>query len=181
LNDRICFMGRNVFYVDAITNSIIEVSTGQSIDTDVRPLDLADIKKVLKKNGWKFNWKQEGRYPDRQLYKLIANNESTIQGLTSLQPVENYIEMHLIETAPHNYGNAKKYIGVPGNLVAFACKMSFDMGFEGFVAFSAKTKLIQHYIDTLGAELLFRDRMCISRKSAEKLVNSYYKNYFREG
>jgi hypothetical protein len=33
-------------------------------------------------------------------------------------------------------------------------------------------------MDTFGAELLFKNRMSISGKSAEKLVNSYYKNYF---
>ena len=111
------------------------------------------------------------------MYKILVKSDTTIQGLISLQCIENYIELHLIETAPHNFGESKRYIGVPGNLVAFACKMSFDNGFEGFVAFRAKTQLIQHYIDTLGAELIFKDRMCISGNSAKKLVNSYYKNY----
>ncbi len=85
--------------------------------------------------------------------------------------------MHLIETAPHNYGKTKHYLGVAGNLVAFACKMSYDFGFDGFVAFTAKTQLIDHYIETLGAELLFRNRMSISGYAAKKLVNSYYKKY----
>ena len=111
------------------------------------------------------------------MYKLVIKGETSIQGLLSLQPAENYIEMHLIETAPHNYGKSKKYIGVPGNLVAFACKTSFNSGYDGFVGFTAKTQLIQHYIDTLGAELIFRDRMSISGNSAKKLVNSYYNNY----
>ena len=55
------------------------------------------MKTVLKKNGWRFNWKIEFRYEDRQLYKLIVKGETNIQGLISLQPVENFIEMHLIE------------------------------------------------------------------------------------
>ena len=77
-------------------------------------------------------------YEGRQLYKLILMGESNIQRLISLQPVENFVEMHLIETAPHNYGSTKKYIGVAGNLVAFACKMSFDAGFEEFVGLPLK-------------------------------------------
>ena len=100
-----------------------------------------------------------------------------IQGLLSLQKAENYIELHLIETAPHNFGRSKKYLGAPANLVAFACKLSFESGFEGVVGFRAKTSLIKHYMDTLGAELLFRDRMCIWEKSARKLVNSYFKGF----
>ena len=69
-------------------------------------------------------------------------------------------------------------MGVAGNLVAFACKMSYDYGFDGIIGFTSKTILIRHYIDTLGAELVFRNKMIIAGKSAEKLVNSYYKNYF---
>lgn len=171
-------MNRHSFYIDKITNSIEDVLTGTSYETDVLPVTPADLKKILKKNGWRFNWKTEFKHNNRKLYKLLVKDDKTIQGLISLQPVENYIEMHLIETAPHNYGKSKKYIGVPGNLVGFACKMSFDSGFEGFVAFTAKTQLIQHYIDTLGAELIFRNRLSISGNSAKRLVNSYYKNYF---
>lgn len=86
--------------------------------------------------------------------------------------------MHLIESAPQNFGASKKYMGVPANLVAFACKTSFDCGFERYVAFTAKTHLIKHYINTLGAELIFRNRMIIAGVAAKKIVNSYYKNYF---
>ncbi len=93
--------------------------------------------------------------------------------------MNGYIEMHLVENAPHNIGEQKKFSGVAGNLVAFACKQSFETGFEGFVAFTAKTKLVQHYIDTLGAQVIYgRERMAIFTKAAENLVNSYFKNYF---
>lgn len=87
--------------------------------------------------------------------------------------------MHLIENAPHNYSANKKFAGIAANLVAFACKMSFDMGFEGFVAFTAKTDLIDHYAETLGAQSIYSsERMAIFTAAAKKLVNSYYKNYF---
>jgi hypothetical protein len=164
------------FHIDKITNSIEDAITGKSYETDIIRITTEDLKLIRKKNGWRFNWNIELNNSERQVYKLLINNDPMIQGLLSLQPVENYVEMHLIETAPHNYGKLKKYIGVAGNLVAFACKMSFDLGFEGFVAFRAKTQLIQHYIDTLGAELIYRDRMRISGESAKKLVNSYYNN-----
>src|SRR5882724_13126939 len=115
-----------MFYIDKITKSIEDAVTGGSLETDVIPVTISDLKTVLKKNGWRFNWRSEFKMRDRQLYKLIINGKSVIQGLISMQPVENYIELHLIETAPHNYGSSKKYIGAPGNLVAFACKRSFD-------------------------------------------------------
>jgi hypothetical protein len=171
------FMKKNSFLIDKITRSIEDAITGKSYETDVCRFESVDLKYILKKTGWQFNWQMEFSYPDRELYKLVIENDIVIQGLISLQRAENYIEMHLIKNAPHNFGRSKQYLGAAGNLVAFACKTSFEAGFEGFVAFRAKTKLIQHYIDTLGAELIYRDRMKISGKAAEKIVNSYYKNW----
>jgi hypothetical protein len=79
----------------------------------------------------------------------------------SLRLVENYIEMHLIATATNNYGSSKKYVDFVSNLVAFPCKMSYVLGFEGFVSFRAKNKLFQNKIDSLGVELIFRERLII--------------------
>lgn len=160
--------------IDKLTKSIEDAISGNSFETNVIAVSAKDLKRVLKKYGWRFNWKMESKYLDRMLYKLVIKDDEIIQGLLSLQIIENYIEMHLIEAAPHNYGRTKKYLGVAGNLVAFACKISFDLGFDGFVAFTAKTQLIQHYMDSLGATLIFRNRMSISGDAAKKLVNSYY-------
>jgi hypothetical protein len=166
------------FFIDKITNSVELARTGERFDTRVLPVVASDLKVILKKNGWRFNWRNEFKQADRQVFKLVIQNDTIIQGLVSLQRADNYIEMHLIEAAPHNYGKSKLYSGVPGNLVAFACKTSFELGFDGFVGFVAKTRLIQHYIDTLKAEPVFKNRMRISKESAEKLVNSYYKSFF---
>ena len=38
--------------------------------------------------------------------------------------------MHLIESNKFNRGAKKVYLGVPGNLVAFACKYSFEKGYN---------------------------------------------------
>jgi hypothetical protein len=35
--------------------------------------------------------------------------------------------MHLVENAPFNKGQTKVYAGVAGNLVAYACKLSFNV------------------------------------------------------
>ena len=87
---------------------------------------------------------------DRETYKLVINdNPKIIQGLISLSDIGDHIYMHLIESAKFNKGKQKIYTGVPGNLVAFACKRSFDLGYDGFLAFDAKTVLIKHYQETL--------------------------------
>jgi len=88
----------------------------------------------------------------------------------------DYVFMNLIESAPFNRGKNKLYEGVAGNLVAYACKVSFQKGNEGFVAFDAKTKLIAHYEKTLGAYLFGKQRMIIVRETAQILVDKYFKN-----
>ena len=83
--------------------------------------------------------------------------------------------MDLLESAPFNIGQNKLYEGVAGNLVAYACKVSFQKGFDGFVAFTAKTKLIEHYEKTLGAFHFKNQRMIIDSKAAKRLVEKYFK------
>lgn len=82
--------------------------------------------------------------------------------------------MHLIESAPFNIGKHKTYYGVPGNLVAYACRLSFQRGGEGYVSFIAKTKLIDHYISSLGAVRFGGNLMVINTEAALKLIDKYF-------
>lgn len=84
--------------------------------------------------------------------------------------------MHLVESAPFNKGKTKIYSGVPGNLVAFACRLSFQRGFEGNVSFISKTKLVEHYVRTLGAIHFVGGLMIIETRVALKLIYKYFKN-----
>jgi len=112
----------------------------------------------------------------KEVYKLtIINNPNIIQGLISVSIERDHVFMNLLESAPFNLGRKKLYEGVPGNLVAYACKLSFQKGFEGFVAFTAKSKLIKHYEDTLGAYHFKNQRMIIATQAAKKLVMKYFK------
>ena len=106
----------------------------------------------------------------------IVNNQTVIQGLISLEIKSDHVYMHLIESAPFNKGKTKIYEGVPGNLVAFACRFSFQRGHEGNVSFFSKTQLVQHYIDTLGAMHIGGRIMIIDTKASLKLINKYFSN-----
>ena len=83
--------------------------------------------------------------------------------------------MNLVESAPFNIGRNKIYEGVAGNLVAFACKISFLNNLQGFVSFHSKTRLIDHYVKTLGAYHFGGHLMVIPTESAQFLVNKYFK------
>jgi len=55
-----------------------------------------------------------------------------------------------------------------------ACKRSFELGFEGYVSFIAKTVLMDHYSKTLGAVPIGGQRMIIEEKQAFELVRRYF-------
>lgn len=136
-----------------------------------------DLKNISKKNKWLFDWKFEFKQPQRDVYKLtIVNNETVIQGLMSVEVKSDHVYMHLVESAPFNKGKTKMYAGVAGNLVAFACKLAFQRGYEGNVSFFSKTQLVQHYIETLGAKHVGGRIMIIDTISALKLINKYFPN-----
>ena len=165
------------FIIDKLTNSIQNTVSGDSFQTEVSNFTTKDLKQSTKKNGWNFNWKQELTNNSREVYKLtIVNNPDIIQGLISFTIKDDHIYMDLIESAPFNLGRNKIYEGVPGNLVAFACKVSFQRGFDGFLSFTAKTKLIEHYEKTLGAYHFGNHLMILETKASTILVDKYFKN-----
>jgi hypothetical protein len=162
--------------IDKLTNSIENRITKDSFSTEILILEKNDLKQLTKNNGWLFNWQTEFKQPDRNVYKLtITGNPTVIQGLVSLTEKEDHVYMHLIESAEFNRGTNKVYLGVPANLVAYACKISFHRGFEGYVSFKAKTQLIDHYIKTLEALNIGQQLMVINTKAALKLINKYFK------
>ena len=163
------------FEIDKITESIENAQTGETFDTLVLPLAKTDLEQVTRKNGWLFDWKQEISEPEKQVYKLITEQEpQTIQGLVSFENKKDHVFMYLIESSPCNIGKGKQYLGVCGNLTAFGCKMSKDYGFDGVIVFEPKTALIPHYEKTLGAVLIGERRMAIFEKDAQVLLDKYF-------
>jgi len=90
--------------------------------------------------------------------------------------IEFYIDKltNSIENVVSGDSFATVYIGVPGNLVAFACKLAFQRGHEGNVSFLSKTQLVEHYEMTLGAFHLGGRVMIIETQAALKLINKYF-------
>lgn len=163
------------FEVDRLTNSIENAVSGEVFDTLI--VKLTDGKEI-KKNDWVFNWHIEIKDRTKQVYKLTTtNNPTIIHGLISLTDKGDHIFMDLIESAKFNKGKNKLYRGVAGNLVAFGCKMSFELNYEGVVSFIAKTQLIPHYEQTLGAKLFGGNRMFIDTREAFILTTKYFKDF----
>jgi hypothetical protein len=163
------------FEIDRLTNSIQNTISGDSFDTEVSSLTSGQ-QKLLKKIDWVFDWTKELKDNTKSVYKLTTvENPTIVQGLISIEDRRDHVFMHLIESAKFNKGKSKIYYGVPGNLVAFACKLSMEKGYEGVVSFFAKTKLINYYEVSLRAKLLFGNQMIIDEVNANKLILKYYK------
>ncbi|WP_128546826.1 hypothetical protein [Larkinella soli] len=164
------------FEIDRLTNSVQDTVSGESFETEVHLITRTDLKMVTRKNGWKFNWRKEFGDGRKTVCKLtLFNDPELIQGLLSISIEPDHVYMHLLENAPFNVGSKKRFNGVAGNLVAHACRVSFQEGFDGFVAFTSKTQLIDHYRIVLGAVLLNGQRMIIPENAARQLVRKYFK------
>lgn len=161
--------------IDKLTRSIENSTTGDVFDTELILLKRKDFIQI-KLTDWLFDWHKQLDMEDREVYKLvIKGNPNIIQGLLSLSDRNDHIYMNLIESSKFNRGKNKIYLGVPGNLVAFSCKLSYEKGYSGFVAFDAKTLLIKHYKETLFAKQFKGTRMFIDSDGAMKLINQYFK------
>ena len=164
------------FKIDKLTDSILNRISGDSFRTEISLVTKSDLKTIAKSKGWLFDWKFEFLQIDREVYKLtILDNTDIVQGLLSIAIKTDHVYMYLLESAPFNIGKEKIYEGIPGNLVAFACKLSFQRGGDGFVAFESKTKLIDHYINSLGAYQFGGRLMVIDTIGAKRLVDKYFK------
>lgn len=159
--------------IDKLTNSIELVATGDVFNTIVMRASPND-KRLIRRREWQFDWHGELLKDRREVYRLTTeNNPHIIQGLVSLEDKGDHMYMHLIESAAFNRGRSKTFLGVPGNLIAYGCKLSFDRGYDGFVAFTAKTALVQHYRDSLGAIVIRGTLMHLDSAAARTLVQRY--------
>jgi hypothetical protein len=115
------------FEIDKLTNSIENAISGEVFDTFISKI--AKTRKI-KKSDWVFDWHSEIKSNSKSVYCLTTlNNQNIIQELISITDKRDHIFMDLIESATFNKGKSKLYKGIAGNLVAFACKTSFEKGY----------------------------------------------------
>ncbi len=157
--------------IDKLTESVEELRTGRRYVTLITRVMSPNEFKLASK--WLFNWQSE--LPQREVYRLtIPAISDTPQGLISLERQVGFVFVHLVESHPQNVGKQKRFVGIAGNLIAYAAMISRDLGFAGVVAFDAKTELIRHYETTLGAQLIGRQRMALDPVAASHLIQRYF-------
>lgn len=166
-------------FIDRITDCLEDSLTGDLLDTEfqlvkktITPIDAA----AYKKEGWNFDWSKPQK-DGCEVYQLFIKGDAQVQGMIAFKHIREqcYTYATLVESAPWNIGEKGRYKGVGAHLFAIACKESWDVGNEGYVQFIAKSNLIQHYTETLGAQLIGGQIMFIDSYAALKLIKKYFK------
>lgn len=166
-------------YIDSLTDCLVCNATGEIYDTEYR-LVCKTISKYdaleLKSNGWKFDWSVPHKN-GYEVYELLLKDSEEVQGMIALKHVRNqyYTHVDIVEAAPCNVGKEGMYKGVGAHLFAIACKLSWEVGNEGYVQFTAKSDLIEHYKNTLHAQSIDWHNMYIDSYGAITLINKYFK------
>jgi len=159
-----------------MTPCLVEISTGKILQTTFSVAKTNELMN-LQEQGWSFDW-SDGELAYCNIYKLQIKDDEETQGLVAAEVVRGAVYVHLAESAPHNLAPNKKYEGVGGHLFAIAIKLSFAMGFGGYVYFEAKNQhLVDHYKNSFGARLLrtrlHEYRMEIDEDMAQIFIEKY--------
>lgn len=156
--------------IDRLTDCLVERETGNVVGTKYVERNTTITKKECR--GWKFDWSktQKNGYT---VYELFVEGDDTVQGRISLTIDGGVAEVDIVESAPHNYGHTGKYEGIGGHLFAIACQISIEAGCDGFVAFTAKTNLVEYYKRTLKAQIIKGNRMYLDEEAANILIDKY--------
>jgi hypothetical protein len=160
--------------IDGVTECLIERATGKKVATKEM--------RVHPKRGqfpeMHFDW----TFPERQgavvyALKIDDDTDDEVQGLIAFHEdrANTCYVGDLLESNPANIGKQGRYIGVGAHLTAFACKMAKEAGYDAYF-FEAKTDLIEHYENTLGARQIGRSQqMYIMGAAFNRLIGMYYK------
>jgi hypothetical protein len=151
---------------------IEDLKSGRLLSSEIHLVSLDDLGSLGP--DWKFDWVLQAR--KSETYKLVAIEfPEEILGLMSIDREVNFIEVILIESNPKDVGCDKRFRGIPGHLLAFAAKLSFQLGNEGFVRLIAKTELIDHYVREYGFERFGRSPiMILGPDAAARLITTFF-------
>jgi hypothetical protein len=150
---------------------IISIYTHQSYPTSVSVASRKDID-ALKKSEWAFNWQDELK-SERAIYKLRLRGAEEILGVMSISEQDGILRVHNLERRGFK-NKEKKFDGIGQSLFAYACKLSFELGFSGYVIFDVKSKEFEYFEKTLGAVRVGRNHyMMIDNAAAIELMHTW--------
>lgn len=153
-------------------SSIIERDTGRIYESEITIFTKRDFRELDKWKKSVFEWKillnKKG-----EIYKLIIKDKKELLGLLRIANRSDHVEVLALESSPETRYDGK-YRGVGSNLIAYAIKRSFELGYEGAISFIAKSNLIKFYEQKLGAQRVGNSHLMIIQGEASKKLHQYY-------
>ena len=170
-----------------VKNDLRKIDKKGIIDTekDIKMTNIESENINVKKNDfkdWAFDWYNQSRKSD-VIRAIRDKSTSEVIGLIGLTDDKSNkaVYVDLIEASPannpknKNFKGKKEYSGIGGRLLAEAVKESYEKGYDGFIYFDAKTKLIEYYKKEFGAKQIGTQRMAIFEEEAKKLYEKYFR------
>ena len=136
----------------------------------------ATYAKHLKSQGWNFDWSKPQK-EGYEVYEIFTQDDQQLQGMIAIKLdfQSSFVDVDIVESAPHNIGHNGRYKGVGRCLFAIACYKSLQAGFGGYVGFVSKTNLIEYYKKALKAVNIGGQKMCIAEIAALNLISKFIK------
>ena len=150
---------------------ILEAKSRNKVKAKISSLSsLKGIKNEVASN-FSFDW---GIEVGNEIFKLEILEKKEIIGLMSIIDIsEEYrIHINLLESSIQNRGKGKEIKNIAHSLIAFACKQSFSLGYDGFVSLYPKTELIEYYMKEYGFEQ-FGKYLAIYGSASYNLIKEY--------
>jgi hypothetical protein len=162
---------------------VLEVKTKDELDSKIEIVRKGDTTLPSITDGWRFNFRKHSKSIGYETYVLVKQlTPNIIEGcLIVHHKDEGQSYMAYVELAPHNRDSDRKHDWVAGCLIAFACRLSFIKGKEGYLALDVieekkedEIKLMKVYSDKYYAVRLEKSTtMIILPEGSEKLINEY--------
>jgi hypothetical protein len=155
-----------------LNDAIIYNPTGIKFNAIASIATINDIRSHKEYFGFKFelNLKQGGT-----VFKITKQDDNVIQGFVSVKQRENFLECANMEINKINKKPLLIHGGIGKCMIALCCKISFDLGNQGYITFEAKS-MLKAYYTRFGAIQMGGLKMYIPTLPSKKLVNLYFKN-----
>ena len=153
--------------------------SGEFYSSNVVAMTLKDSN-TLSKLGWEkgFDWRKYfNKNEESDAYKLVIVGQNAIQGAIAHKDAEDHVYIDLLESSPANryINKQREFVNVADILLGAACLRSLEIGAQGFIAFTPKTKLYDYYKKRFKAKPLGRAQMYLDDVDAQRLIGLYYK------
>jgi hypothetical protein len=152
---------------------LCDLQNGNVLSVRIELIQKEDLSKIKSNKGFNFDWQKE---KDVEIYKLFNTENDEILGLLSVADRSEtlVVEIRLLESVATNVGKNKRVEGVAGCLIAWACRLSFIKGYDGWVMLTAKTALIKYYCEKYGMKQIGKSQVCVIEQDQSYKLIQYY-------